>query len=128
MADEEPSAGEPLTQGGGTVFGMILRGEIPADIVYEDEQSIAFRDIAPQADVHVLVIPREPIRSLAHASAEHQALLGRLLEVCALVAVQEGVAESGYRVVTNIGADGGQSVDHLHFHVLGGRPLKWPPG
>ena len=133
MADEvrnagEPQTREPQTQGGGTVFGMILRGEIPADIVYEDDLSIAFRDIAPQADVHVLVIPREPIRSLSHAAAEHQALLGHLLGVCAAVAVREGIAESGYRVVTNIGRDGGQSVDHLHFHVLGGRSMSWPPG
>ena len=128
MADEERSTGEPQAQGGDTVFGMILRGEIPADIVYEDELAVAFRDIDPQADVHVLVIPREPVRSLARASAEHRELLGRLLGVCASVVVQEGVAESGYRVVTNIGGDGGQSVDHLHSHVLGGRPMKWPPG
>ena len=111
-----------------TIFGMILRGEIPADIVYEDELAIAFRDIAPQADVHVLVIPREPIRSLAHAGPDHQALLGHLLGVCAAVASQEGIDEAGYRVVTNIGGDGGQSVDHLHFHVLGGRRMGWPPG
>ena len=111
-----------------TVFGMILRGEIPADIVYEDELAVAFRDIAPQAPVHVLVIPRRHVRSLAHAAADDQALVGHLLYVCAAVAEQEGVAESGYRVVTNIGEDGGQSVDHLHFHVLGGRRLSWPPG
>lgn len=111
-----------------TVFGMILRGEIPADIVYEDEHAVAFRDIAPQADVHLLVIPRRHIRSLAHATANDHALVGHLLSVCAAVAEREGVAESGYRVVTNIGEDGGQSVDHLHFHVLGGRRLRWPPG
>ena len=128
MVDEERSTGEPQAQGGDTVFGMILRGEIPADIVYEDEMAVAFRDIDPQAEVHVLVIPREPIRSLAHASAEHRELLGRLLGVCAAVAVEEGIAESGYRVVANIGGDGGQSVDHLHFHVLGGRSMGWPPG
>lgn len=111
-----------------TIFGMIVRGEIPADIVYEDELAIAFRDIAPQADVHVLVIPRDPIPSLAHATPDHRALLGHLLGVCVSVASQEGIADSGYRVVTNIGRDGGQSVDHLHFHVLGGRSLSWPPG
>ena len=111
-----------------TVFGMILRGEIPADLVYEDDLAVAFRDIAPQAEVHVLVIPRRHIRSLAHVGSEDQALLGHLLDVCAKVAAREGVAESGYRVVTNIGEDGGQSVDHLHFHVLGGRRLTWPPG
>lgn len=107
---------------------MILRGEIPADIIYEDESCIAFRDVNPQADVHVLVIPRTPIRSLAHAKPDQGPLIGHLLGVCASVAVQEGVSESGYRVVTNIGRDGGQSVEHLHFHVLGGRPLGWPPG
>ncbi len=111
-----------------TIFGMIIRGEIPADIVYEDEQCLAFRDINPQAEVHVLVIPRTHIRSLAHADPGRTALLGHLLRVCALVAVQEGVAESGYRVVTNIGSNGGQSVEHLHFHVLGGRRMGWPPG
>ena len=114
--------------GSDTVFGMILRGEIPADIVYEDEVCIAFRDIAPQADVHVLVIPREPIRSLAECTPDHASLLGHLVAVCAQVAADEGVAGSGYRVVTNIGGDGGQSVDHLHFHVLGGRSMAWPPG
>ncbi len=111
-----------------TVFGMILRGEIPADLVYEDDLAIAFRDVAPQAEVHVLVIPRRHIRSLAHAAESDHALLGHLLNVCAAVAAQEGVAESGYRVVTNVGGDGGQSVDHLHFHVLGGRRMGWPPG
>ena len=111
-----------------TVFGMILRGEIPADLVYEDDLAVAFRDVAPQAEVHVLVIPRRHVRSLAETTEDDQALLGHLLNVCAAVAAQEGVAESGYRVVTNIGGDGGQSVDHLHFHVLGGRRMGWPPG
>ncbi len=111
-----------------TVFGMILRGELSADIVYEDEEALAFRDISPQADVHVLVIPRRHIKSLAHTEPADSALLGHLLDVCRLVAHQEGVAESGFRVVANTGADGGQSVDHLHFHVLGGRALGWPPG
>lgn len=107
---------------------MILRGEIPADIVHEDDLCIAFRDINPQADVHVLVIPRTPIRSLAHATPDQAALLGHLMGVCASVAAQEGISESGYRVVTNIGRDGGQSVEHLHFHVMGGRSMAWPPG
>lgn len=111
-----------------TIFGMILRGEIPADIVYEDDLSIAFRDIDPQAEVHVLVIPRRPIRSLAHIAEDDRDLVGHLLRVCTRVAEMEGVAESGFRVVTNIGRDGGQSVDHLHFHVLGGRRMSWPPG
>ena len=109
-----------------TIFSKILRGEIPADIVYEDELAIAFRDINPQAPVHILVIPREPTRSLEESS--DGAILGHLLGVCKEVARQEGIAGDGYRVVTNIGRDGGQSVDHIHFHVLGGRPLSWPPG
>jgi len=111
-----------------TIFGKILRGEIPADLVYEDEHAIAFRDISPQAPVHVLVIPRKPIVSLAHAAEEDAELLGHLLQVCAKVAEAEGLPENGYRVVTNIGEGGGQSVFHLHFHVLGGRALQWPPG
>ncbi len=110
-----------------TIFAKIAAGEIPADIVYEDEHAVAFRDINPQAPVHVLVIPREPIRSLADAQTEHQALLGHLLVVCAQVAGAEGLTD-GYRVVTNIGRLGGQTVDHLHFHVLGGRQFGWPPG
>ena len=109
-----------------TVFDLILRGDIPADIVYEDDRAIAFRDINPQAPVHVLVIPRKRCMSLA--DAENTELLGHLLDVCRQIADQEGLAEDGYRVVTNIGENGGQSVPHLHFHVLGGRSLGWPPG
>ena len=111
-----------------TIFAKIIRREIPADIVYEDERVLAFRDIAPQAPVHVLVIPKEPIVSLAHAGSEHAGLLGHCAWVCAEVARLEGLDPAGYRVVTNIGQHGGQSVYHLHFHVLGGRPLAWPPG
>jgi histidine triad (HIT) family protein len=113
---------------GDTIFGKIARGEIPADLVYEDEHALAFRDLAPQAPSHILVIPRKPIQSLAHASDEDAALLGHLMRVCARVAQAEGLAEDGYRVVTNIGEHGGQSVLHLHLHVLGGRSLQWPPG
>jgi len=112
----------------GTIFSLILQGEVPADIVYEDDLVMAFRDINPQAPVHVLVIPRRPIPSLAHALSADASLLGHLLGVCATVAAQEGLADDGYRVVTNIGKLGGQSVDHLHFHVLGGRQFGWPPG
>lgn len=112
----------------GTVFDKILSREIPADIVYEDEQALAFRDIAPQAPVHVLVIPKERIVRVGEASAEQAGLLGHLLWVCGEVARKEGIEASGYRVVTNHGSHGGQSVDHLHFHVLGGRALSWPPG
>jgi histidine triad (HIT) family protein len=109
-----------------TIFGRILRGEIPCDQVYADEHCLAFRDVAPQAPVHVLVIPREPIPQLAAASEEHQALLGHLLLVAARVAKQEGLAS--WRTVINSGAEAGQTVFHLHVHVIGGRPLAWPPG
>ena len=109
-----------------TVFSLILRGEISADIVYEDDVAIAFRDINPAAPTHILVIPRDRTASLA--DSEDEALLGHLLSVCRKVAEAEGIADDGYRVVTNIGANGGQSVDHLHLHVLGGRAMSWPPG
>ena len=111
-----------------TVFDRILSREIPAAIVYEDAFALAFRDIAPQAPVHVLVIPKRPIVRLATSQPGDEELLGHLLSVCRRVAEQEGIADTGYRVVTNSGDDGGQSVDHLHFHVLGGRRLTWPPG
>ena len=111
-----------------TIFSRIVRKEIPAKIVYEDELSLAFHDINGQAPVHVLVIPKRQIESLEHASAEDAALLGHLQIVAQQVARQLGIHESGYRVVMNCGADGGQSVGHLHYHVLGGRPLDWPPG
>lgn len=108
-----------------TLFERIIRREIPADIVYEDAMCVAFRDIAPQAPTHVLVVPREPVPSLD--GPLESALAGHLLEVAASVARQEGL-DQGYRVVVNCGRDGGQTVNHLHLHVLGGRPLQWPPG
>ena len=111
-----------------TVFSKIIRKELPADIVYEDELCLAFSDINPQAPVHVLVIPKVPIVALSTATPEQSALLGQLMWVAAEVARREGIAEDGYRVVTNIGTHGGQSVFHLHLHVLGGRQLGWPPG
>ena len=111
-----------------TIFKKIIDREIPADIVYEDDLCLAFRDIQPQAPVHVLVIPKEEIPRVGDATREQAGLLGHLLFVAAEVARQEGIAGSGYRVVTNNGDHGGQSVDHLHLHVLGGRPLGWPPG
>ena len=109
-----------------TIFGRILRGEIPCDQMYADEHCLAFRDVTPQAPVHVLVIPRQPIAQLADATAGHEALLGHLLLVAAQVARQEGL--ESFRTVINSGADAGQTVFHLHVHVLGGRPLAWPPG
>jgi histidine triad (HIT) family protein len=109
-----------------TIFGRIARGEMKADVVWQDDRAVAFRDIAPQAPVHVLVIPREPIARLSEARDEHEALLGHLLGVARKVAKQEGLAD--YRLVVNDGAGAGQSVFHLHVHVLGGRPFRWPPG
>lgn len=110
-----------------TLFERIVAREIPANIVYEDEHVLAFRDIAPQAPVHVLVVPKKPIVGVSSAADDDQALLGRLLLAARDVAAREGLA-AGYRLVVNDGVDGGQSVPHLHVHVLGGRRLSWPPG
>lgn len=110
-----------------TIFGKIIRQEIPVERVYEDDQALAFRDINPQAPVHLLVIPKEHIESLATIAPEQQALMGHLMGVIQQVATEAGLTD-GYRVVTNIGSDGGQTVPHLHFHILGGRGLGWPPG
>lgn len=110
-----------------TIFKKIIDQEIPADIVHEDEHCLAFRDISPQAPTHILVIPKKEIESLAQAEDEDAALLGHLLITARKVAEQQGLA-NGYRTVLNCGADGAQSVDHLHVHVLGGRALGWPPG
>ncbi len=109
-----------------TIFGRILRGEIPCDAVYSDDLCLAFRDVHPQAPVHVLVIPRKPIASLAEARLEDQELLGHLLLVAGQVARQEGL--ESWRTVINSGAEAGQTVFHLHAHVIGGRPMAWPPG
>ena len=108
-----------------TLFERIISGEIPAERVYEDAHCMAFRDIAPQAPTHVLVVPREPITSLDEDLSIE--LAGHLLLAARKVAQLEKL-ERGYRVVINCGADGGQSVDHIHLHVLGGRPMNWPPG
>ena len=109
-----------------TIFGKILRGDIPCDEVYSDDRCLAFCDIAPQAPVHVLVIPRQPIESLRSASSGDEELLGHLLLVAARVARQEGLED--FRTVINSGAAAGQTVFHLHVHVIGGRSLDWPPG
>lgn len=111
-----------------TVFSKIIRKEIPAKIVYEDDLSLAFHDIHPRAPVHVLVIPKKPIESVEAIEADDQSLIGHLFLVIQKVARELGVAESGYRVIANCRRHGGQEVPHLHFHVLGGRPLSWPPG
>lgn len=110
-----------------TIFGKIIRREIPADIVYEDELALAFKDVNPQAPVHLLVIPKKPLPQLSLAEAADEQLLGHLLLIAKKVAADAGLT-NGYRLVVNNGADGGQTVYHLHVHVLGGRSLQWPPG
>jgi histidine triad (HIT) family protein len=112
---------------GKTIFKRIIDREIPSDIVYEDDECLAFRDVNPQAPVHFLVIPKKEITSLAESDDEDSPLLGHLLMTARMLAEQMKL-ERGYRVVVNCGPDGGQSVDHLHVHVLGGRKLTWPPG
>ncbi|MGB7085970.1 MAG: histidine triad nucleotide-binding protein [Phormidesmis sp.] len=109
-----------------TIFSKIIRREIPADIVYEDDLCLAFRDITPQAPTHILVIPKKPIPKLADAQTEDKALLGHLLFAVSAIARQEKL--DGYRVVINTGEEAGQTVFHLHLHLLGGRALGWPPG
>lgn len=113
---------------GDTIFGKIIRREIPADIVYEDDDVLAFRDLNPQAPVHVLFIPRKPLATLDAATADDAELLGKLLLAAAAYARREGLAELGYRTVINCNEHGGQTVFHLHVHLLGGRPMHWPPG
>jgi len=110
-----------------TVFGKIIRKEISANIVYEDDLAIAFTDINPQAPVHILVIPKKPIVKLSDAESHDHALMGHLLLTVKRVAQQAGL-DNGYRVVINTGADGGQTVNHMHLHILGGRQMSWPPG
>jgi histidine triad (HIT) family protein len=110
-----------------TIFRKIIAKQIPADIVYEDEHCLAFRDIRPQAPVHVLLIPKREIESPSHITASDAELMGYLWTVVPTLAKQLGLT-NGYRVVVNCGPDGGQTVDHIHFHILGGRALDWPPG
>lgn len=110
-----------------SIFTKIIKREIPADIVYEDELAIAFKDITPQAPVHILVVPKHPIAKLSDAESQDHRLMGHLLLTVKRVAEQAGLT-SGYRVVINTGDDGGQTVYHLHLHILGGRAMGWPPG
>ncbi len=110
-----------------TIFKRIIDGEIPAKILYDDDLCLAFHDVHPQAPTHVLVIPKKEITGLAALGDDDAALVGHILVVIAKLARELGL-EGGYRVVTNCGPDAGQSVDHLHFHLLGGRKLDWPPG
>jgi histidine triad (HIT) family protein len=111
-----------------TIFTRIINREVPAKIVYEDEHCLAFEDIAPKAPTHVLLIPKKEIASLSVLGQDDADLIGHMMLVVGKLARQLGVADSGYRVIANTGADGGQTVDHLHFHLLGGRRMDWPPG
>ncbi|QAU23897.1 histidine triad nucleotide-binding protein [Dyella sp. M7H15-1] len=113
---------------GDTIFGKIVRREIPADIVYEDDDVLAFRDLNPQAPVHVLFVPKQVIATLNDASAADADLLGKLLLAAASYAKREGVDKEGYRTVINCNEQGGQTVFHLHVHLLAGRRMTWPPG
>jgi histidine triad (HIT) family protein len=110
------------------IFCRIVAGEIPSTSVAEDEQVIGIRDIAPRAPTHILVLPREHIPSAADLTDADSAVVGRIFAMAADIARSEGVSEGGYRIVTNVGTWGGQTVDHLHFHLMGGRPFTWPPG
>ncbi len=110
-----------------TLFSKIIQREIPADIVYEDEQCLAFRDVNPQAPMHILVVPKKPIAMVADAVDEDETLLGHLLTTASKIAKQEGFGDA-FRLVVNNGANAGQTVFHLHVHILGGRSFAWPPG
>lgn len=111
-----------------TMFSKIISGEIPNTPVYEDDLVYAFDDISPVAPVHVLVVPKQPIVNLNDVDTSHEAMLGRLLSAARKVAEAKGIADNGYRCVINNGGDAGQSVFHLHLHVIGGRSMSWPPG
>lgn len=110
------------------IFAKIVRKEVPATIVYEDDRALAFRDIGPKAPVHILIVPKKDIARVSEAKAEDEPVLGHLLTVAAQIARQEGIDDTGYRLVINKGRDAGESVPHLHVHLLGGRALAWPPG
>jgi len=110
------------------IFSKIIRKEIPAKIVYEDDRALAFRDTNPKAPIHILVVPKKDIARISEAEAADEPLLGHLLTVAAEVARKEGIDGTGYRLVINKGAHGGESVPHLHVHLLGGRAMSWPPG
>lgn len=110
------------------LFCKIVAGDIPSAKVYEDDKVYAFRDIEPQAPVHILIIPKEHISSANELTEENASIVGHIFAVAAKIAKDEGIADGGYRIVNNCGQDGGQTVGHLHFHMLGGRSLAWPPG
>ena len=110
------------------LFCGIVDGSVKANLVYQDDAVVAFNDIAPRAPVHILIIPRKHVASVSDIAAADRALIGEIFQVAAKLAREQGIAESGYRVVVNSGADAGQSVLHIHYHLLGGRQLGWPPG
>ncbi len=111
-----------------TIFSKIIRRDIPADIVFEDERVLAFRDINPQGPTHVLVIPKEEIATANDITEEHEGLVGYMVRVATKIAKDEGIADDGYRLVMNCNPEGGQEVYHLHLHLIGGRKMTWPPG
>ncbi len=110
------------------LFCKLISGDIPADIVYQDDEVFAFRDISPQAPTHILVIPKQHIATINDADESHQALLGKLVLTAQTLAKEQGLADAGYRLVMNCNQDGGQMVYHIHLHLLAGRALSWPPG
>jgi histidine triad (HIT) family protein len=110
------------------IFCKIVAGDIPSDKVLEDDLMLGFRDIQPQAPIHIIIIPKKHIETTNDVTENDSELLSRMLLACRQIAADEGLAENGYRIVINCNRDGGQSVDHLHFHVLGGRKMTWPPG
>lgn len=110
------------------LFCRIVAGELPSAMVHQDDLVVAFRDIAPRAPTHILILPRDHIPSILELTEADAQLLGRLFHVAADIARREGIAERGYRLVSNVGEWGGQSVDHLHWHLMGGRSMAWPPG
>lgn len=110
------------------LFCNITQGKVPAEIIYEDEHCVAFNDINPQGPVHFLIIPKKHIGSVAEIMEEDEALLGYMLKTIAILANDKGLNDNGYRVVSNVGKDAQQTVQHLHFHVIGGRSMTWPPG
>jgi len=110
------------------IFCRIVRGEIPADVVHDGDAFLAFRDVNPMAPIHILIVPRRHIASVNDVETQDGDVLAGMLLAARTIAAQEGVAEDGFRLVANTGRDGGQSVDHLHIHLLGGRAMRWPPG
>jgi histidine triad (HIT) family protein len=111
-----------------TIFSKIIKREIPADIIYEDEEVLAFSDVNPQAPVHFLVIPKEPIATVNDIQPDQAELVGKLVLAAQKLAAEKGIAEDGYRLIMNCNEGAGQTVFHIHLHVLGGRPMGWPPG